>query len=200
MIRLSEAIARANCVDLITPQIVREAYSLLRQSIIHVEQDDINFDDEEDDQVDGVIDPSSSSTRVVTSTSGVGETDESMDDADAAALDAAEASYQERTQESGRRKMRITCKSDASRVRMVLTKDNKYMEIMNLCVLHLSDIERETGNAVDKEELVQWYLEQKEYEFESEEELEYERQLVGKALDKLAKVSKEVVQVIIADE
>ena len=66
--------------------------------------------------------------------------------------------------------------------------DNRYMEIMNLCVLHLSDIERETGQGVDREELVQWYLEQKEMEFENEEDLEYERELIGKALNKLAKV------------
>ena len=47
LIRLSEAIARANCTAEITPAFVREAYSLLRQSIIHVEQDDIDFDEEE---------------------------------------------------------------------------------------------------------------------------------------------------------
>ena len=62
------------------------------------------------------------------------------------------------------------------------------MEIMNLCVLHLSDIERETGQGVDREELVQWYLEQKEVDFETEEDLEYERELIGKALNKLSKV------------
>jgi DNA replication licensing factor MCM6 len=45
MIRLSEAIARANCTSEITPAFVREAYTLLQQSIIHVEQDDIDFDE-----------------------------------------------------------------------------------------------------------------------------------------------------------
>lgn len=44
IIRLSEAIARANCRSDITPAFVREAYSLLRQSIIHVEKDDIAID------------------------------------------------------------------------------------------------------------------------------------------------------------
>jgi hypothetical protein len=66
--------------------------------------------------------------------------------------------------------------------------DGRYMEIMNLCVLHLSDIERDTGSGVDREELIQWYLEQKETEFESEEELELERELIAKALTKLSKV------------
>jgi DNA replication licensing factor MCM6 len=63
------------------------------------------------------------------------------------------------------------------------------MEIMNICVLHLSDIERDTGSGVDREELIQWYLEQKETEFETEEDLEYERELIAKALTKLSKVS-----------
>jgi len=50
MIRLSEAIARANCVNEITPAFVKEAYTLLKQSIIHVEKDDIEMDDEEDEE------------------------------------------------------------------------------------------------------------------------------------------------------
>lgn len=50
MIRLSEAIARANCVNEITPAFVKEAYTLLRQSIIHVEKDDVEMDDEDDEE------------------------------------------------------------------------------------------------------------------------------------------------------
>lgn len=120
MIRLSEAIARANCVNDITPQIVREAHSLLRQSIIHVEQDDINFEEEEgiEGEANGIVHGSRG-------TDGV---DESMDDADVAALDAVESSYNARTssaqQESApvpqeKRKMRITCKHPSAKGSMV---------------------------------------------------------------------------------
>jgi DNA replication licensing factor MCM6 len=49
MIRLSEAIARANCVSEITPAFVTEAYKLLKQSIIHVEKDDVEMEDDEDE-------------------------------------------------------------------------------------------------------------------------------------------------------
>lgn len=99
MIRLSEAIARANCQNDITPAIVREAFSLLRQSIIHVEQDDITFDD-------GDEDPASAHEAM--------DTDEA-DAADIAALEAAESSYQNTADPSSvpapasRPKMRITC-------------------------------------------------------------------------------------------
>jgi DNA replication licensing factor MCM6 len=93
---------------------VREAYSLLRQSIIHVEQDDINFDDEEDAGLAGSVQPNGSRTTM--------DEDESMDAADISALDAAESSYNaqkssvQRTSSadqaqpaSGKKKMRITC-------------------------------------------------------------------------------------------
>lgn len=48
MIRLCEAIARANCTRKITVQIVEEAYELLRQSIIHVDHDDVEVEDDID--------------------------------------------------------------------------------------------------------------------------------------------------------
>ncbi|KAF4555619.1 DNA replication licensing factor mcm6-like protein [Elsinoe fawcettii] len=53
MIRLSEAIAKANCVDEITEFFVDEAFGLLRQSIVLVEKDDIEMDEEEQHQQQG---------------------------------------------------------------------------------------------------------------------------------------------------
>jgi hypothetical protein len=50
MIRLSEAIARANCVNEITPAFVKEAHNLLQQSIIHVEKDDVEMDEEDEEE------------------------------------------------------------------------------------------------------------------------------------------------------
>lgn len=53
-------------------------------------------------------------------------------------------------------------------------------------------MERETGQGVDRDDLITWYLEQKESQFESVAELEHEKELIGKALTKLAKVSNAV--------
>lgn len=50
MIRLSEAIAKVNCTEEISPEMVNEAYTLLRSSIISVEHDDVDMDDEEESQ------------------------------------------------------------------------------------------------------------------------------------------------------
>jgi DNA replication licensing factor MCM6 len=61
---------------------VREAYALLRQSIIHVEQDDIDFEDDTDEVLPA---PEEGPEGVVT--------DADVDMADIAAAEAAEATY-----------------------------------------------------------------------------------------------------------
>jgi DNA replication licensing factor MCM6 len=48
LIRLSEALARLHCDDLVRPSYVREAFRLLRKSIIHVETEDVTFDEGEE--------------------------------------------------------------------------------------------------------------------------------------------------------
>ena len=52
MVRLSEALARLHCADEITPGFVREAYRLLKTSIIQVETTDVEVDDDDDDDDD----------------------------------------------------------------------------------------------------------------------------------------------------
>jgi DNA replication licensing factor MCM6 len=102
----------------IDPKIVREAYSLLRQSIIHVEQDDINFDEE--DEAAAILNGTSNRGTNGHTT----QDEESQDAADIAAMEAAESSYNATSsaaaaaaQANGgttdesvpKRKMRITC-------------------------------------------------------------------------------------------
>lgn len=175
MIRLSEAIARVNCRDDITPNIVREAYALLRQSIIHVEQDDISFDDDEEADLPGQA----------------GETgDDAMDEdeidaADVAALEAAESSYNNTLAETNGDSSSVPAPA-ASKPKLRITY-NRYMEIMNQIVIHLSDLERTTGAGVDRDELIAWYLEQREEHMESVEDIDREGELIGKALTKLAR-------------
>jgi DNA replication licensing factor MCM6 len=53
MVRLSEALARLYCADEIQPAYVREAFRLLKTSIIQVESSDVEVDDDDDDDIDG---------------------------------------------------------------------------------------------------------------------------------------------------
>lgn len=71
--------------------------------------------------------------------------------------------------------------------KMKITHD-KYVQLQNLVVLHLKDHEARTGQGIDRDELIDWYLESREDELHSVEELEYEKELFTKILRKLQKV------------
>ena len=68
-----------------------------------------------------------------------------------------------------------------------ITYDN-YMAILNLLVRRVNDDEQATGEGVEHEDLVVWYLEQKEEEIETEQQMNEERSLVEKVLRRMVKV------------
>lgn len=200
MIRLSEAIARANCKPEITPAFVREAYTLLRQSIIHVEQDDIDFDEEdvagERTQAPAVLatdDAEGGDGDVEMSGAGY----ETMDESGSRGLGVGQESANAETQRdaSGASSHGYSAAPSGSTTnvlslakrRMVITHD-KYITLQSLIVLHLADHERRTGIGKTKDDLVDWYLEENESQFQDIEELEYEKELITKVLRKLVKV------------
>lgn len=162
LIRLSEAVAKANCVEEVVPSFVREAYDLLRQSIVTVEKDDVEVDDEEEEA----------------SRQNVADGDDEMADAprdrdgDSPMGDDGE-NQQEQTQQH-RPKTKITY--------------DKYMKILNLLVRRVNEDESSSGEGVEQEELLVWYLEQIESELNSEEDLERERDLAVKVLKRMVKV------------
>lgn len=71
--------------------------------------------------------------------------------------------------------------------RMIITYD-QYITLQSLIVMHLSKVEQETGNGLDRDELIDWYLESKEAEIDDVAELDRERELITKMLRKLVKV------------
>ena len=239
----------------IIPAFVREAYALLRQSIIHVEQDDIDFDDEEDNGLNGG--PSGGSggggggggggpphTDGDDAMNLIGEDDE-FSQAELEAVAKAESSYQQQQSseqidsnqdsmlaQAGSLPRGVTSSSSARRGtstaagvtstssvagrassrqpastlppppaapapaqqqqqpakhKLKITYD-QYMSIQTLILLHLAECERTTGKGLDREDLIDWYLEQKEKDINTPEELEYETELIGKVLNKLVKV------------
>lgn len=169
----------------ITPAFVREAYSLLRQSIIHVEQDDIDFDEEDTEIARETVQPKMSE-------------DDSQDVAMSGGdTEMTEQTYAEQSGTDGSTSTQVqglvtpkTPQNDgptSSKRRMVITHD-KYMTLQSLIVLHLAAVERETGKGIDRDELIDWYLEMKEEEIQDVDELEYEKELITKVLRKLVKV------------
>jgi DNA replication licensing factor MCM6 len=162
MIRLSEAIAKANCVNDITPEFVKEAYNLLRQSIISVEKDDVEMEDEDDEAVLAA----------------------------AAAVEGqdVDAPMDEGQQDASRD--RTATPAPAPREKTKITHD-KYIAMRNMFVKRVNEDQEETQDGVDEEELLIWYLEQKEATLETQEDMEAERALAKKVLKKVVKVCSE---------
>lgn len=176
LIRLSEAIAKANCVEEITTTFVLEAFNLLRQSIISVEKDDVDVDEEDDEVVgpNGAIrrrDPDGDSPMADGP-----DDDEDGDNAPDAASGAVAADGTPAPTASGAsRKTKITY--------------DKYISVVNLLVQRVNEDELSSGEGVGGEKLVEWYLEQKEDELNDEEDYHAEMALTKKIIKRMVKVS-----------
>lgn len=180
MIRLSEAIAKANCVEDITPEFVNEAFHLLRQSIISVEHDDVEVDDEEDGALGGEDVPMED-----------GETLRRAADA-AAGVVAADGDGDQRMEEDGEERRQASAAPSAAtqqqREKQTISYD-KYISIVNMLVARVAEDETTgSGEGIEGDALVQWYLEQKEEELHGEEDYENEMALARKVLKKMVKV------------
>lgn len=182
LIRLSEAIAKANCVEEVTEQFVLEAYNLLRQSIISVEQDDVGFDDSDDEGGDA---PNGVPAEEAAENQN-GYADATMDDTEQA-------------------------NSTPARPRTKITAE-KYTKMRNMFIKRLSSEEermargdaRRDANAdeedededidpeeaiggIDSEMLVLYYLEQVEHELAGPEDMASEMKLARKVLKRMEK-------------
>ncbi|KAH6676589.1 MCM2/3/5 family-domain-containing protein [Halenospora varia] len=169
MIRLSEAIAKANCVEEITPSMVIEAFNLLRQSIISVEKDDVEVEDEE--EVIGA-DGTNGHSRDNDGDSPMADGDD--DDGDNGPDGGAGAT-------NG-----TLAPADGQRPKTKITYD-KYISVVNLLVQRVNEDELSSGEGVDGEKLVQWYLEQKEDELTGEEDYHAEMALTRKIIKRMVK-------------
>lgn len=166
MIRLSEAIAKANCVEEITPDMVNEAFNLLRQSIISVEHDDIEVD--EDDELPA--EDGETLRRAASEAAGVSadqDGDEQMDE--------------------DREDTEMADAGASRRPKQTISYD-KYISMVNAIVTRVANDEAGTGEGIDGEALIQWYLEQKEDELQGEEDYHKEHALAKMVLKKMVKV------------
>lgn len=162
MIRLSEAIARSNCVHEITPEFVNEAFNLLRQSIIHVDHDDIEVDDadpndvNEETQVDSVPLASDQPELLASRQASVSEVTPGTT-----------------VDENPKNKTKITY--------------DKYTSMMNMFVRRINMDEATNGDGVTREDLITWYLEEIEDSIFTNDEAQLELALASKVINRLIK-------------
>ena len=170
MIRLSEAIAKVNCVEEITPDFVIEAFNLLRQSIISVEHDDVEFDDAPDEEMQ---EDGDTLRRAADSAAG-----RDMEGDSPMAGDA---------EPDIERPPRVSRTPAQARPKRTITYE-KYIAMVNLIVHRVNQDEAGSGEGVGEDALIQWYLEQKEDELDGEEEYESELGLAKMVLKRMVKV------------
>lgn len=172
LIRLSEAVAKANCVEEVVPKFVVEAYDLLRQSIVTVEKDDVEVEDDAPARAND-------------------EEDQEMADrdreGDSPMRDDGDEPRPAPTQKQEKSKTKITF--------------DKFSKIMNVFVRRIREDEVNQGEGVEQEDLILWYLEQIEGELNTEAELLHERDLATKVLKRLVKdrVLLRIAQELMAD-
>jgi DNA replication licensing factor MCM6 len=160
LIRLSEAVAKANCVEEVIPKFVVEAYDLLRQSIVTVEKDDVEVDEDE-----------------APARAANGDEDQEMADQD-----------RDRDGDSPMRDDAEQPQAQQERQKTKITWD-KYNAIMNLILRRVHEDEKNSGEGVEQEDLVLWYLEQIENRLNTKEDYDSERGLTAKVLKRMVKVS-----------
>lgn len=161
LIRLSEAVAKANCVEEVVPKFVVEAYDLLRQSIVTVEKDDVEVDDDGEPPARAINN---------------NEDEEMVEDGvegDRPTRGDGEESRPAPQQK--RQKTKITYE--------------KFTNIMNRILRRVHEDEVNAGEGVEQEDLIVWYLEEIESELNNEEDLARERDLATKVLKRMVKVS-----------
>jgi DNA replication licensing factor MCM6 len=196
LIRLSEALARLHCDDLVRPSYVREAFRLLRKSIIHVETEDVTFDEGEEFD-DGPPDDNVENG---------GDVDHAPPPPEAAAGDMEVEN--EVTNDSSQRQP-----PKSSKIKKVKKKTQisfeQYETISNAIATYLRSRESEAERVEDEGDgeestyltwgkVVEWYLEQcKSTIGDSMEELNHMRKLTNLVLRRLVKVDH--VLVVIGD-
>jgi len=163
LIRLSEAIAKATCVDQVTPEFVEEAYRLLKQSIISVEKDDVEFEDEDAAMADA----------------GEGAVDEDVD---------SPMGGNDDEEEEAPPSVRASATPAPARARTQIKYDD-YIKIHNMLLSRVNEDQSAAEDGVEEEDLLVWYLEQKEAELTSQEDMEQQKSLARKVLKKMVKVS-----------
>lgn len=185
MIRLSEALARLHCDDVVQPAYVREAFRLLQKSIIHVETEDVTFENEvSDDEVlaDDEENGEGGTSMETQPTSHLGEyTHESevTQDVSGESNDAVDSPEIASKPKKTKKKTQITFE--------------EFESISNAITTYLRSLESDDEKAESKyltwREVADWYLEQREEEIgDSMEELERMRKVINLVIRRLINV------------
>ncbi|KAJ2635529.1 MCM DNA helicase complex subunit mcm6 [Coemansia sp. RSA 1286] len=169
LIRLSEALARVHCSEVITTQYVREAVRLLRRSIVHVEMDDVDvFDDDAmpEGMTEAELEELAASVEMVQANDVIETSDVPVDP------------------------VQSTVEAEVSRKKVTIKRE-EFDRIRSMLVLKLHEADQQQQQqqqqqpqeeGVRQKELIEWYLGQREEFLETVEDLHSETRLAKTVL------------------
>jgi DNA replication licensing factor MCM6 len=216
MIRLSEAMARLHCDETIQPAYVREAFRLLKTSIIQVETSDVDVDDDDDDDDDDDL-GGDGGDHGMGSGAGQqrGDGDSLADDDDDEALETqqrfhpgeydAEMKDQTASPEQDDAEKTGDAQHKAGKKKKTKISFEEYESIANAIATHLRSLEREDepedggddlSTLLKWKDVVNWYLEQIEHDIgDSTERLDEMRKKINLVIRRLINVDNILVVV-----
>lgn len=156
MVRLSEALAKMECLNEVQVKHAKEAYRLLNKSIIRVEQPDVDLD--EDDEMLANMDVDMQEENVPPNDQTVGT---------------------EETATNGLQKKKLTMSFEEYKKLSNLLLMHMRMEETKMAT------EECDSEGLRREDLINWYLEQVCDEIENEEELVERKTIIEKVIDRL---------------
>lgn len=165
MIRLSEAMAKLECLNEVQERHVKEAFRLLNKSIIRVEQPDIHLDD---DDVDEAF----------------------AGDVDVERIGANNGADIEAGGETGETELNTSAGQTGVQKKKLTLSFEDYKNLSTMLVLHMRNEEARceaegTDSGMKRSDVVTWYLEQVADQIESEDELISRKNLIEKVIDRL---------------
>jgi DNA replication licensing factor MCM6 len=168
MVRLSEALARLHMDDWVKPAYVREAFRLLRKSIIHVETEDVTFEsDNEDDGNDGDEAPDAGNAAEVQQVvRHLGEYMHEVPEGERAMeSEATETRPVDEEADDQDIEDRPKKKAKKSQKKKVQITNEEYQAMSTAIAVHLRTLERDEGDEEEStyltwSQVVTWYLEQ----------------------------------------
>lgn len=155
MVRLSEALAKVECLSEVQARHAKEAYRLLNKSIIRVEQPDIHFDDEDDELL----------------------ADFDMQDEENMPPNDQVIETEETAGELQKKKLTLSFEDYRNISNMLVLHMRAEESKM--------DSGESDSEGIRREDLINWYLEQVGDEIESEDDLIERKTLIEKVIDRL---------------
>ncbi|XP_017891495.1 DNA replication licensing factor Mcm6 [Ceratina calcarata] len=160
LIRLSEAMAKLECLDEVTVRHVKEAKRLLSKSIVTVEQPDIDLEEGEDGNLD--VSMSDEAPPLMAALNAIGRDEDTP-----------------QPQEVQKKKLTMSFEEYKNLSNMLVL----YMR--NEEARAESDPSDDAKSGLRKSELVAWYLDQVQDQIDSEEELLERKNFIEKIIDRL---------------